>query len=157
MVKRVMCDCMVHDAVAGDSNLKQLIDQCRAAGHIVFKTTRVQLKELSQIPFHRDIGQATAIDAERIGTSVFVCGYSRCGEDRLAGSAIYAVFAAILKGNPKQHFDDAMIGATAFSDADILVTNDGDFGKKFKKLNTSVQVMSSGEFASYLGGLLTAN
>ena len=36
--------------------------------------------------------------------------------------------------------EDAMIGATAFSDADILVTDGADLGNRFKALNTQVQV-----------------
>jgi hypothetical protein len=46
-----------------------------------------------------------------------------------------------------------MIGATALSDADIFVTNDRNFRKKFEKLNSTVQVMSADELKSFLAGI----
>jgi hypothetical protein len=52
---------------------------------IAFKTTHVQLRELAKIPGDRDIGQARAIDAKPIGTSVFLAGYSQAGVDRFWG------------------------------------------------------------------------
>ncbi len=152
MPERVICDSNIHDAVAADGHLKSLIDQCRDCGLIILKTTHVQDTELSKIPDENDIGQKGAINAERIGTAVFVLGYSRLGEDRLGG--INAAFAALQKGNPK-HTEDAMIGATAFSDADILVTNDSNFRKKFEKLKANTTVMSSAEFGSWLTDLLS--
>ena len=157
MVTRVMCDSMVHDAVArNDWNLKHLIEQCRAAGHVVFKTTRVQLMQLARIPVHKDIGQASAINAERIGISMFFCGLSRVGEDRLGGPAIKSAFEALRTGNPK-HSPDALIGITALTDADILVTDERDFRNRFRRLCTRVQTMSSAEFAWYLASLLAAS
>ncbi len=157
MVIQVMCDSNVHDAVArNDWNLKQLIRRCSASGLIAFKTTRVQLTELSQIPIENNIGQATAINAKRIGISMFFCGWSWLGDDRLGGPITHAAFEALRNGNPK-HSADAMIGVTALTDADVLVTDDDDFRKQFKKLNTSVRVLSSSEFASDLGSLIAAN
>ena len=157
MIMRVMCDSMVHDAVArNDWNLKYLIDECRAAGHVVFETTRVQLLQLARIPARRDIGQRNAIDAKRIGIPMFFCGWSKLGEDRLGGPAIHSVFEALRIGNPK-HSADAMIGITALTSADILVTDERDFRNRFKRLDMRVQTMSSAEFASYLAGLLAPN
>ena len=49
-----------------------------------------------------------------------------------------------------------MIGATAVADADILVTNDSGFRKKFEKLKKAgTRVMSSAEFGSWLKDLLS--
>jgi hypothetical protein len=156
MVIRVICDSNIHDAIAADAKLKQLVDQCQATGRITFKITHVQLGELAEIPSDRDIGQANAINAERIGPSIFVLGHSRLDEDRLGTAETNSAFAAIQKGSPR-HTEDAMIGATALTDADILVTNDGNFSKKFEALGTNVKVMSSVEFAIYLAGLSTGS
>jgi hypothetical protein len=157
MVTRIMCDSMVHDAVARNAlNLKRLIGNCRAAGLIAFNTTRIQLAQLFRIPAHKNIGQANAIDAERIGMPIFFCGWSRVGEDRLGGPGIKSAFEHLRMGNPK-HSADALIGITALTDADILVTDDRAFRNRFKRVSTRVQTMSSAEFASYLGGLLAAN
>jgi predicted nucleic acid-binding protein len=153
MVKRVICDTNIHDAVAADADLKDLVERCQAAGQIVLTTTHVQLGELSRIPEPNDIGQANAIKAKRTGAAVFVLDYSRLDEDRLGSAETNAAFAALQKGN-LHHTGDAMIGATALSDADILVTNDGKLRKRFEALKTHVQVMSSAEFKNYLANLL---
>jgi hypothetical protein len=47
-----------------------------------------------------------------------------------------------------------MIGVTAITDADILVTDDIDFRKAFVALGTNVEAMSSAEFVGYLAALL---
>ena len=153
MPKRIICDSNVHDAVATDAVLKRLIDCCQTMGHIVLVTTPIQITELSRIPETENIGQASAISAKRIGSAVVVLDHSGYDEDRLGSDATNAAFSALQKGNAK-HTVDAMIGATALSDADILVTDDRPFGKNFKALGTQVQVMSSIEFASYLQSVL---
>jgi predicted nucleic acid-binding protein len=154
MTKRVICDTNVHDAVAVDPGFKRLIERAVADGHIALSTTHVQLTELSKIPPRNDIGQASAIGANRTGTAVFVLDYSRLDEDRLGTPQTNAAFEAIRQGNPR-HTEDAMIGATAFADADILVTDDTKFRKRFEALNSPVEVMSSVEFASYITHILS--
>jgi predicted nucleic acid-binding protein len=153
MAERVICDSNIHDAVARETALKNLIERAQVAGHIVLLTTHVQLTELSEIPVANDIGQAEAINAERTGAAVFVLDYSRLDEDRLGTPEADAAFAAIQRGNC-QHTEDAMIGVTALADADILVTNDIDFKKRFDALQSRVQVMSSSEFEDHLTHLL---
>lgn len=88
--------------------------------------------QLARIPVHEDIGRASAISAERIGISMFFCGWSRVGEDRLGGPAIKLAFEALRTGNAK-HSPDALIGITALTDADVLVTDERDFRNRFKK------------------------
>jgi hypothetical protein len=106
--------------------------------------------ELSDIPPARDKGQATAVKRGQIKPSVFVLGRSFIGHSRLGSAETNAVYRLIQKGNPK-NTADAIIGATAFIDADILVTNDGPFRKKFEKVQSRTKVMSSAEFFDYLG------
>jgi hypothetical protein len=152
-----MCDTMVHDAAArNEFNLKRLIDECIAAEVISFETTRVQVEQLGRIPPGSDIGQALAIPAKRTGLSMFFCGWSRLGEDRLGGPEVASAFQTLQAGNPK-HGPDALIGITALTEVDVFVTNDRTLGKRFKKLGSMVKTMSPAEFASYLAGLLAAN
>jgi predicted nucleic acid-binding protein len=153
MPLQILADTNIYDAVAADPKLKQLIEQCMAAGLIGFKITHIQFGQLEKIPANRDIGQSAAINAERTGVSVFLTDYSRAGEDRLASAETSAAFAAIQKGNPK-HTEDAMIGATAIAEANILVTNDTTFRKRFEAIGSLVKVMSSAEFKAYLTGAL---
>lgn len=151
MPKRIMCDSNIHDAVVSDPALKKLIDQRQTEGHIVFKTTHVQQTQLSKIPNARDEGQASAIEADLVGAAVVVLDHSRWDEDRFGTCETDAAFAAIQRRDPK-HTADAMIGATALSDVDIFVTNDRDLRKKFEKLDSTVRVMTSDEFKSFLAG-----
>jgi hypothetical protein len=153
MPERIIADTNVHDGVAEDPNLQQLITRCEDAGLIAFSTTHLQLGELAEIPDDRDIGQAAAINAEKIGPSVVVWGHSKWDEDRFGSPETNAAFNAIQKSNPK-HTKDAMIGATATTDADILVTNDARFRKKFEALGTNVKAMSSAELVIHLTALL---
>jgi hypothetical protein len=99
-----VCDSNVYDAIAADADLKELIRRCHAAGKIAFLTTRVQDAELSEIPADKNIGQAAAVDAARIGRGVFVAGYSRAGEDRLADAPLVAKFQALMRGAHRQAF-----------------------------------------------------
>jgi hypothetical protein len=157
MVETVMCDSMVHDAVAADVSLKRLIDKCLATGRIVFRTTRLQRAQLARISPENDVGQATAIDAEQIGLSIFFCGWSQVGVDRLGGPDTKAAFRALRKDNPKDSAD-ALIGITALTHADILVTEDKRFANRFKNLKTNlkkrVKVMTVAEFTVHLRALL---
>jgi hypothetical protein len=147
---------MVHDAVVADLSLKQLIDKCLATGLVVFRTTRLQRAQLARISPENDVGQATAIDAEQIGLSMFFCGWSQAGVDRLGGPDTHAAFMALRKDNPKDSAD-ALIGITALTDADILVTEDKRFGNRFKNLKTRVTVMTVAEFKAHLRDLLATN
>jgi predicted nucleic acid-binding protein len=83
-----------------------------------------------------------------------VLDYSRLDEDRLGSAETNSAFAAIQNGNLK-HTEDAMIGATALIEADIFVTNDEKFRRKFIMLKSNVKIMSFAEFSSYLSSLST--
>jgi hypothetical protein len=150
---RVMLDSHIYDAVAANPALKQKIERCQANGHITLLSTHIQAEELARIPPERDIGQASAVDTESIGTSVFVLDYSYLDVDRLGTPEADNAFSQLQINNPK-HTEDAMIGATALTDADILVTNDIGFRKRFKKLGSKLRIMSGSEFENYLAGLL---
>jgi predicted nucleic acid-binding protein len=150
-VVRIILDTQIYDAVAANPALKDLIEQHCKNGKIIVLTTHVQLEELQDIPPHRDIGQTRAVDAKRTGTSVFVLDHSFLDEDRLGSPESSEAFARLQIG--AKHTKDAMIGATAVTDADILVTDDAPFRRRFKKLESRVRVMSSEEFFSYLSAL----
>jgi rRNA-processing protein FCF1 len=153
MVDRVILDTMVYDAVENDQQLKQLIRGCQDAGHISIFTTHVQKDQLAQIPPEKDVGQASAVAAMQIATSVTVIGYSRIGQSRIGGNEENDVYSKLRINNSK-HTEDAIIGTTAYHDADILVTDDKGFRNRLKNLRSRVKVMSSAEFKNYLHDLL---
>src|SRR5262245_56274250 len=68
----------------------------------------------------RNIGQASLINAETIGSAVAVFDYSKFDEDRVGSDTANQTFEELKKGNLK-HVEDAMIGVTAINEADILV------------------------------------
>ncbi len=155
MADRVILDCMVYDAVAQDRRLKQLIEQCQRVCSLFVLSTHVETDQLAAIPADKDIGQANAVSVEPIPTPVCIIDHSRIDRSRIGTDALNAAYTKLRIGNPK-HTDDAIIGTTAVSDADILVTDDKGFRNRFKKLRSSVRVMSSAEFATYLEELLKA-
>jgi hypothetical protein len=156
MPVRIMIDTQIYDTIAIDGSRKRLIESCQRDGLIQIKSTHIEAGELSKIPAIRDIGQATAVNTERVGSGVFVLGHSRLDEDRFGTPETNSAFAAIQKGNVR-HTEDAMIGATALIEVDILVTDDNKFRKKFITLNSTVKTMSSDEFFSYLSVLSTSS
>ena len=155
-MEKIIADFNVHDAVAADTALRLLIERCQAAGLIEFITTPVIHEQLKNIPQRRNIGQATAIKAKRQGSAVFVPGVSKLSEDRLGTGPTNSAFHRIKKGNPKD-VADAMIGATAVSDADILVTNDIKFRRRVEAiLAPGLTVKSAAELSTHLTRLLAA-
>jgi hypothetical protein len=68
--------------VISDPDLKKLIDQRQTEGHIVFKTAHVQQTQLAKIPYARNKGQASAIEADRLGVAVVVADHSLWDGDR---------------------------------------------------------------------------
>jgi hypothetical protein len=149
MTDRVIIDTQVYDAVVKDENLKWLIELCQTAGQITLVSTHVESDEVNRIPTHLNIGQGTALETEQIPTGMVAFDHSQFDQSRFGTQAADAVFQTLQIKNPR-HTNDAVIGATALTDADILVTDDGPFRKRFSKLHTRVQVMSSTVFTAYL-------
>jgi len=108
----VMLDTNIYDAVASQPALSTLMSAAQASGHIVVRTTRVQHGELAKIPPERDMGQASAVRAERVPLSVFILDYGILDEDHLGCEQANQAFDAVHGGKAK-HFEDALIAATA--------------------------------------------
>jgi hypothetical protein len=152
MPKKIMFDSDVHDAIAADAELKQLIVDCQRDGRIELMSTHVQADQLAQIPLDRDIGQATAVQAEQIPTSAGVWDVSRWGSAHWGTEAANIAVAKLSK-NKSAHVEDGLIGATALSEADVLVTNDKRFRRRAKAAFGSFKVLSSDELKDYLKSL----
>jgi predicted nucleic acid-binding protein len=152
MPVRVMIDTHIYDVVAADSEMKALIERRQLDGQIKLISTHIEAGELAKIPGDRDIGQATAVNTERVGAAVFVLDYSKLDEDRLGTEEANSAFSQIQKNNLR-HTEDAMIGATALIEVDILVTDDDRFKRKFAALKSDIKMMSADEFGIYLRSL----
>ena len=137
MTVRITFDSNAFDFVAADPDLKSTIKECQDLGLISIWGTHIQGGELAAIPDSRNIGQAqTVADINRTGTALFFCNFSHLGVDRLSSAESLAAFSAIQANNPK-HTNDALIGATALVDTDMLVTDDGRLQSKFNQLDGS--------------------
>jgi hypothetical protein len=154
MTVRITFDSNAFDFVAADPDLKSTIKECQDLGLISIWGTHIQGGELAAIPDSRDIGQAQAVaDINRTGTALFFCNFSHLGVDRLSSAESLAAFSAIQANNPK-HTNDALIGATALVDTDMLVTDDGCLQSKFNQLAGVAKAISLAEFVTYLTDLL---
>lgn len=152
MTYRVMIDSMIYDALAGNENFRRLVQKKQDSGDIAMLSTRIQKDQIAAIPPARDIGQKSAARTTEIASAVFVLDVSRLDEDCLGSPEADAVFLH-LQGRSLKHTADAMIGATAFSDTDILVTNDQKLTNRFRKLTSTTMVMTDVEFQVFLEGL----
>jgi len=147
MAVKIMVDSNVHDKVAADPVFKARIAQCQQAGSIELLTTHVQADDLANVPPNRDIGQATAINAERTSTSAAAWDVSRWDEADWGRKTVHKAFAGLASGNPK-HVPDALIGVTAQTKADIFVTEDDRFRRHMQQLG--VPTMSAQQLFAYL-------
>ena len=152
MPVRVMVDSNFYDALHADSEFKALVEKRQADGRLTILSTHVQETELAKIPQDRNVGQAQAVVAESVGASVFVLDYGMLDVDRFGTEESSDAYHRIHRGNNK-NIEDAMIGATATTDADILVTNDKKFTSRFRELSGTVPVMNSVEFKDYLSSM----
>jgi hypothetical protein len=148
----VTLDSQIHDVVAADPVLQARLKECQSAGLISVITTHIQQSELSDIPQAKDIGQADAVDAVSIGASAAVWDRSLWDVDRLATPEAAAVFDHI-QNRSARNTEDAMIGTTAYTDADILVTDDSRLRRRFQSLGSPVEVLSSAQFADRVASL----
>lgn len=142
---------MIYDRVAADPDLRALIERRQFEGRIVLQSTNIEARQLAAIPPERDVGQASIVQTEQIGTAVFVLGISVLSQDCISdkNDPASVAFDELQKRNPK-HTADALIGATAHVRADILITDDSSFFARFKRLQSTVRVMKTAEFRSFL-------
>ncbi len=132
---RAMADTNVFDFIAADVGLLQRVQQATAAGVLVVLTTHVQEDELAAITDLEKRVLIAQIPRTKIPTEGFVVDVSRLGEARLSeGTTI----EALRRGNWPRYTKDALIGATAQADANVLVTNDETLTKRAKSLDMVV-------------------
>lgn len=148
----VMIDTMIFDEIAGSKEMQEAIRRSQESSHIEIVSTRIQSSQLSSIPTDRNIGQSEALNTRKLNSAVFILDFSILDEDRLGSDEASAAFNHIQAGSSK-HTEDAVIGATAFENADILVTNDKRLRKRFKELGSRVKAMTGSEFLGYLESL----
>ena len=151
---RVMIDTQIFDELIEDSDtlgsLLELINNQK----IELLITTAQDREIEKIPDKDKKNKIRAVPTTKVGTPLFILGYSAMNLDELGtGEEDGIRYSEIEAGNPR-HKEDALIGITAAQKAKILVTNDKRFFNKILKSDTSLVIMKYQEFAVYVRTIL---
>jgi hypothetical protein len=138
----MILDTNVYDAAIDNDQLRNLMAKKQESGSIALFSTRIENEELAAIPPLQDRGQKSAVQTVLISPAVFVLDASHLDDDRLGTDEANAAFNYLQNGS-KKHTNDAMIGATAMIDADILVTNDHRLLNRLSAIDSKVKVITS--------------
>lgn len=114
-----MVDTMVFDHLVAHADDRDVVVAAVREGRLLLRTTHVQEDQLEQIPDTTKREAAEQIPRQVIPSSVFVVGVSRVGMARAGTGDDYE---AIRRG--EKDVEDAIIAATAVSEAHVLVTED---------------------------------
>jgi len=149
LVETFMLDTNIFDKIIGNEELKTQIVELRKKRQIAILTTHIQIDELSATPdiMKREklLGFANEI-CDFIPTMGVVVGVSRLGMARLSnGEEIERIRQGDLRRT-----QDALISATASSDADFLVTEDRSFATRVQKNLADVRVLNFSKFVRKL-------
>jgi hypothetical protein len=118
-----MLDTNIYDLLVADAPTLQLVEDRVAAGRISIITTHVQVDQLIDIPDATKRQAVLSVPTVKVRTTGAMWDVSKWGEARFGDDSTNANLDQLMKGNPK-HAPDALIGVTASSVADMLVTND---------------------------------
>jgi hypothetical protein len=142
MMLRIMLDTMVHD-------FRSLIDRAIEQCCIELVRTSVQKTQLLGIKDTVKRSAALSIPGRQVATYGFIPGWAVPGEARPADCGDKVRLGAIQKGNPR-HAPDALIGATAEMEADVLVTDDKRLTRRIQESGSCSQVWKSEDFEKYM-------
>jgi hypothetical protein len=126
-----MVDTMIFDALVADAAGRASVLAAITEGRLLLRTTHIQEDQLADIPDAVKVAEVNEIPREVVPTSVMVWGVSRWGMADWGGSADYEAIR-----HEGRHVQDAIIGATAATKADVLVTED----KRLRSRATARQI-----------------
>ena len=121
-----LLDTNVFDRLVADDEGRQAVLAAVEHQRLRLRTTHVQEDELANITDADKRAAIEAIPRDVVPTSVMVLGVSKWGEARLGGTDEYAA----IRSESGNHVQDAIIAATAASDAHVLVTEDRRLAKR---------------------------
>lgn len=150
MPKRIMFDTNVHDLVASDPVVLNAVRQSIADGRLKLITTHIQRDELSRAPEPKRTALLNIFElAEVVATAGAVWDVSNWDDCTWGTDHINASITKLMGGNPR-HAEDALISATASSDADALVTNETRLASKAERAGFSGDIWSWHQFVAWL-------
>lgn len=114
-----MLDTMIFDRIVATRGLTRRIRRLVKAGALTILTTHIQEDELAAVPSWWKRARIARVPSVRVPTSEFVWDVSRFDEARLGtGEPLEQI-----RGT-KTHTKDGLIGATAFAESAVLVTEE---------------------------------
>lgn len=133
---------MVFDRVVATWSLARKIRRLTNAGALTILTTHVQEDQLAGAPWWKRVRTAR-IPRVGVPTSNFVIGHSRIGRARLGAGEPFEQ----IRGTTT-HTKDGLIGATAFRESAILVTEDRRLQRRASE--AGVEVWTFTQFAEWV-------
>jgi hypothetical protein len=132
VIRTVMIDTMVFDAVHDDPDGRDAVLEAIRAGELRLLTTHVQEDQLAAIrdPVRRKALQR--LPRTVVPASVAVDGVTRTGQARVDPSSPYAHLRDV------RHFQDALIADATAARADLLVTDDRRLAREAWDLGNDV-------------------
>jgi len=119
----IMLDTNIYDKLIENKELLDLLINLIETKKIIIITTHVQENEVKKIRNKLKKDKIRRIPRQIIPTNAAVWGFSELGSSSWGGGYLKET-------NHSNKLSDAMIGSTAFSKADILVTEDIKFYNK---------------------------
>lgn len=112
-------------------------------------TTHIQEDEIAGTPSDERLALLQTISLKKTPTSAFAFSVSRWDQAEW-GTPETNKLVKDLQGESVKYLRDALIGATAATKADILVTDDGRLHGRLKHLAPQLRVMNFAEFEIFL-------
>jgi predicted nucleic acid-binding protein len=138
-----MIDTMIFDHLLANPDDRSVVTAAIADGRLQLKTTHVQEDQLAAIPDEAKRSAAAEIPREVVASSVFVVGVSRVGMARVGPGDDYEAIR-----RAEKDVEDAIIAASAVSEAHVLVTEDKRLAKRARG-RLKVQIWTANDLTSW--------
>jgi hypothetical protein len=141
---KALLDGHIYDKFEADSASADLLKATVASGKIIVLMPRVVQDELAARP----AGVPCWLPVAQITDGVFVAGISIAGAARVGGGGVFESHL----GESRKAGPDAVIAATAHSDADVLVSEDNRCRERAKQF-TRCECLTFDQFITLLKSL----
>jgi predicted nucleic acid-binding protein len=146
---RIMLDTMIYDAIVANPEAMRLVMFLTEKGTLNIVTTHIQEDQLAGIIDDAKRRAVLSIPTSKVTTNGAVWNLSKWDECTWGSDKTDTAINDLIKCNPK-HAPDALIGVTASSAADILVTADKQLTARIKVSDLKLKVLDFEGFVNLL-------
>jgi hypothetical protein len=151
-IMRIMLDSNVHDSIAADLAVLEAIRKRIEDGQLTLVSTHIQRDELSRAPEPKRTALLAIYDlTQTIPTTGAMFDVSHFDEASWGTDEASASAVLLMAGNLK-HAEDALIAATASTEADALVTHETRLASKIERAGFPGEVWSWDRFVAWVIG-----